>query len=122
MFHPHHLLFIPIVHFIFLAVSSLGGPCDAICAAQFHNIMWAIVTVLSCYFAVRHLLVSNLFGVLAGISLLITQGFWMYSTQADVYIPAMGCLALIAAILIVHDNPNLTITKAMIFNLQLITI
>lgn len=108
MFHPHHLLYTPIVHLLFRAFSVVFESCDVIFAAQFHNIIWAAVAVVALYFIVRHLLGSSLFGILAAICLLVCQGFWIYSTQVEVYIPAIGCVMLLLVILVVRGNANLT--------------
>lgn len=108
MFHSHHLLFTPIIRLFSLAISSVCKSCDTIFAGQIHNILWAIVTVLSLYFILRHLLDSSFYGVLAALSLLVSQGFWMYATQVEVYIPATGCLALVVAIMVTRQRANFT--------------
>ena len=119
MFHPHHLLYTPVVRVLYLAISSICESSDVIFAAQIHNIIWAVVTVLSFYFVVKHLLASSFVGVLAAIFLLVTRGFWQYSTQVEVYVPATGCIALLVAIIIVRRNASLTITEMVVISLLL---
>lgn len=48
LFHPHHLLFSPLVRLIYLGLSTLYPTMDAILAAQVHNAFWAVVGVTSC--------------------------------------------------------------------------
>ncbi|MFQ5719858.1 MAG: hypothetical protein ACE5IK_09955, partial [Acidobacteriota bacterium] len=43
LWHPHHLLFSPIVRVLYLALRSIGLGVDAIVAAQIHNAVWAAV-------------------------------------------------------------------------------
>ncbi|MGB8953484.1 MAG: DUF2723 domain-containing protein [Candidatus Aminicenantales bacterium] len=98
LFHPHHLLFNAIVRLIFLFISSVFPGQDAIFAAQIHNILWAAVAVGALYLIIRRLLNSVFWGILAATALLVSASFWQYATQTEVYVPAMGCLALIAVL------------------------
>ena len=104
LFHPHHLLFNPIIRFLFVLVSHLGGTIDVITVAQIHNILWAGAAILAMFLVVRHLLKSACWGAFAAVLLLLTKGFWAYSTQVQVYVPATGCLAIITALLILRDK------------------
>jgi len=104
LFHPHHLLFNPIIRFLFVLVSHLGGTVDVIAVAQIHNILWAIAAILAMFLVVRHLLKSVSWGAGAAVLLLLTKGFWAYSTQVQVYVPAAGCLAILTALLILRDK------------------
>jgi hypothetical protein len=104
LFHPHHLLFNPIIRFLFVLVSHLGGTIDVVTVAQIHNILWAVAVILAMFLVVRHLMKSVYWGAVAAVLLLLTKGFWAYSTQVQVYVPATGCLAIITALLILRDK------------------
>jgi hypothetical protein len=39
-------------------------------------------------------------GILTACALVVSNGFWAYSTQAEVYVPGMGCLAIVTWLLI----------------------
>lgn len=119
MFHPHHLIYTPMVHLFLLAISSIWGSCDAIFAGQIYNILWAIVTILSFYFIIRRLFASSFMRALAAVFLFVTQGFWVLSTQVEVYVPAAGCLALLTAAMIVSPNTNFTKGKMVMILLLL---
>ena len=119
MFHPHHLLYVPITHAIFLGLTNFCKGGDAVLAGQIHNIIWAIITILSTYFIVRHLLSSDLWGLIASVILLITQGFWIYSTQFEVYIPALGALSILSATLIVRADSKLSFRSVILISLLL---
>lgn len=102
LFHPHHLLFNPIIRLLFVFFSSSGRTADVIAVAQIHNILWAITAILAIYFLIRYLMKSIAWGAAAACLLLVTKGFWTYSTQVQVYVPAMGCLAVLTALLILR--------------------
>jgi hypothetical protein len=104
LFHPHHLLFNPIIRFLFVLVSSLGRTVDVIAVAQIHNILWAIAVILAMFFIVCYLMKSVSWGAAAAVLLLLTKGFWAYSTQVQVYVPAIGCLAILTALLILRGR------------------
>ena len=117
LFHPHHLIFTPVIHLFFLALSSIHGLGDAILAGQIHNILWAMIAAASFFLILKHLSVSTLFSSLATILLLVTRGFWELSTQTTMYISAMGVLALLVAILIVRREAQLAISKILVIAL-----
>jgi hypothetical protein len=104
LFHPHHLLFNPIVRLLFIVISSVCRACDVVIAAQIHNIFWAVVAVLAIFLIIRHIMASVTWGAGAAILLLLSTGFWAYSTQVQVYLPATGCLAAITALLILRHR------------------
>ena len=123
LFHPHHLLFNPIIRSLFLLVSHLGGTVDVIAVAQIHNILWAIAAILAMFLVVRHLLRSDCWGAVAAVLLLLTKGFWAYSTQVQVYVPATACLAVLTALLILRDKFVRTLpgvlTVSLVFSLSI---
>ena len=108
MFHPHHLLYIPFIHAFHLLISQICGPCNTIFSAQVFNILWAIAAVTAIFLVVRKLLDSSFAGLSAALLLLVSQGFWLYSTQTEVYVPALGSLALLVAIILAHRSLYLT--------------
>jgi len=104
LFHPHHLLFNPIVRGLLIILIQFCRSCEVILAAQVHNIFWAGVALCAVFIMIRHLTSSAAWGAAAFISLLATKGFWAYSTQVQVYIPALGCLAVMTAILMRREK------------------
>jgi hypothetical protein len=76
LFHPHHLLFNPIIRFLFVLDSHWGGAIDVITVAQIHNILWAVAAILAMFLVVRHLMKSVYWGAVAAVLLLLTKGFW----------------------------------------------
>lgn len=99
MYHPHHLLYVPIVRLMFDALRALGVVADAVLAAQVHNTLLGVAASITTFFIVRRWGGSLGAGVLAALALLASRGFWAYSTQADVYVPATACLAGVTLLL-----------------------
>jgi hypothetical protein len=99
LYHPHHLLYTPIVRFLYLALRALGTGADAILASQVHNTVLAVATGLATFSIVRRWGGSSIGAALTALALLATRGFWAYSTIADVYVPATACLAGVTLLL-----------------------
>jgi hypothetical protein len=106
LFHPHHLLYAPVVRAIFLTLRPLGVPgWDAIAAAQLHGIAWATVAVVFTFRIARRITGWTSLAVAGALALLFAQGFWMVSTHANSYVPALGCLSA-ALYLLVRRDPG----------------
>jgi hypothetical protein len=108
LFHPHHLLYNPLVRLFYLALSSVCRSCDVFLSAQIHNILWAVAAVIAMFIIIRWLFNSYFIGSAAAVFLLISQGFWKYATQTEVYVPAMACLALVVVMFIRRENSPLS--------------
>lgn len=96
LFHPHHLLFAPLVRLVLAALAPLGRGGDAILAGQIHNVAWAVAALLAARALVRRAGGSPALASGAALFLLVTRGFWVYATQVEVYVPALACLAVTA--------------------------
>jgi hypothetical protein len=117
IYSPHHLLFVPMIRLFIFILSPLGLPSDFINAAQIHNILWAVISVLLFYATVRCLLRSSVVGLIAAIFLLFTHNFWIFSTTAEPYIPSFGCLAAVTVLVIFHHGRRLSIMQIIIISL-----
>lgn len=93
MFHPHHLIYVPIAR----VIHQVTG-IDPILATLWQNLFWVVVLA----FAARRLAGAVLPGrwapVLAAVGLLALRGVMIYSVRVETYLPAMACLALAAAL------------------------
>jgi hypothetical protein len=114
LFHPHHLIYTPTIRLSSQLISTLYNLYDVIFAGQLHNILWATIAILSFFLILNHVTGSALLGLLGAIFFLATRGFWVLSTQITMYVPVTGCLALLAAILIIHRNNPLTFGKVVL--------
>lgn len=95
LFHPHHLLFSPIVRALYLPLAALHDGFDAILVAQLHNVAWAVVAVVSVYAIVAKMQGSRPLAAAAALGLLACRGFAVFATEVEVYVPAAGCAALL---------------------------
>jgi hypothetical protein len=98
--HPHHLIFSPVVRALHRALSSFGVSSDPLFAARLHNIMWACTAVAGVFLIVRTLAKSFALAVTLALLLAVCNGFWRFSTQAEVYVPATGCLTLLTYLMV----------------------
>jgi hypothetical protein len=99
LFHPHHLLYNIVVRLLYGMSSAVIPGVTALAVAQFHSIGWAIVGGGSLYTILRLWGAGRIVALLYAALLLCTQGILLYTTQAEVYLPAMGALALFTALL-----------------------
>jgi hypothetical protein len=111
MFHPHHLIFTPLIHVLYRAGLYFSPKTDPLTTGQLHNIAWAIVVLISLYFIVHHLTRSKLFALSAAAVLFATQGFLTYTTWFEVYMPALGCLSLLTVVLLRAPSGRLNPTS-----------
>lgn len=99
LFHPHHLLFSPIVRVFYLVLGSVTS-ATAVAAAQVHNAIWAALGVAGMYRIGQKLSGSLSVGIGAAGLLLAAQGYLRYASQVEVYVPATACLVLLVAALV----------------------
>ena len=124
LFHPHHLLFSPFVRGVLTALAPFGRGGDAILAGQLHNIAWAVAALLALRALLRRATGSAHLADGAALGLLFTRGFWVYATQVEVYLPALGCLALVTW-LVARDGatrpaPGTTLVAGLLFALAVL--
>jgi hypothetical protein len=94
MFHPHHLLYIPGVHLFRL----LFPQASVLMVAQAFNAVLATACVLLVFGLVRRFSGKAWLAFLAGLIFLGLNGFWIYSTQIEVYVPSLAFLGLLSAV------------------------
>jgi|GEM_PF-788755 len=99
LFHPHHLLFNPVIHVLWRGLGNVFPSVGPLEAAQVHNIVWALVVLAAVFLIVRRMTASPVLAALFALGLFVCLGFWQYVTFVEVYIPTMGCLTLILALL-----------------------
>lgn len=124
LFHPHHLLFSPLVRGVLALLAPLGRGGDAILAGQLHNVGWAVAALLALRALLLRAVVPAQLASGAALGLLFTRGFWVYATQVEVYLPALGCLAL-ATWLVTRDGaarpgPGTTLAAGLLFALAVL--
>jgi len=108
LFHPHHILYNGLVRLIYLGLKGLSLPVDAVLAAQLHNLFWAAAAVAALYFLLRMLFSGRKIAILGTVTFAVFQGFWVFATQVDVYIPALACLMILTCLLFRYRDSEIT--------------
>lgn len=97
--YPPHLLHVPalsLLHNLLAPVSS----CGTTCSAMLHSMLWAGIAIVSVF-----LIGKRLFGLLGALGLaaavLVSHGFWIFATQAEVYAAGVGASMAASCILLV---------------------
>jgi hypothetical protein len=99
LFHPHHLLFNPIVRGLWKGIAAVFPRASPIAAAQVHNIFWALIVLTAVFTIIRRMTGSAVAAALGSLALFSFLSFWQYATYVEVYLPTMGCLAVVLAAL-----------------------
>jgi hypothetical protein len=97
MWHPHHLLFIPINHWLYQLIAIFGLDPDPFWVAQFHNAVFGGLSVGAFYRIQRNIWEKDHLKWLFVAAFLFSYGFWTFSTQIEVYVPGLCFLLLLLA-------------------------
>jgi len=119
LFHPHHLLFNPITRLVMTGLTLFGGPADAVLAGQVHVLVYSAACVLLFYLIVLRLTSATIAALLAAGSLFMTRGFWLFSTQVEVYVPAAAWLIAIAAMIALNRGQGFSILAQIVMSVFL---
>lgn len=98
MTNPHHLLYVPIVYSLQKLLSPIIS-IDAITIAQIHNIAWSVLAIATIYGLLKLATGNTLTAIGGALLQMFSLLFWQFSTQAEVYVPAIACLLLISVYL-----------------------
>jgi len=97
-FYPPHLMHVSFIGILHGLLSALG-PCDIICAGMAQSVLWAGIGAASVYVIARQLF-GAAGGVATAIAVLLSHGFWVFGTQPEVYVPAVGAAMAASALLL----------------------
>lgn len=106
LFHPHHILFAPIVYALYHLLQALHLGGSAMLAGQLHNAAWAAAGLVALLLLIRQLRGSLIQGALVAAILLFCCGYWTYGSLVEPYVPAAACaLCLLPLMLGWVDGP-----------------
>lgn len=120
MFHPHHLLFSPFIRVLHRVFSIIIPDMSLLTTGQIHNTIWALISIVSLFNillrvpelkAEAALWVSTLFAV--------TYGLMTYSSWFEVYVPALGSIAFLVAVLASATETSLGLKRYFVITLLL---
>lgn len=112
-FHPHHLLFGATIDSLYRLFGSTG--CDAICIGQLHSIFWGVITVLSVYAISLRALESVIGAIAAAVATIISHGFIVFATQLEPYVPILGMISFLTALILLHEESLYELKYGVIF-------
>jgi hypothetical protein len=93
MFHPHHMIYVPVARAIHLATGV-----DPITATLWQNLFWTMVLAFAAWRLAGLVFSGRLAKVLAAGALLASRGVMIYSVRVETYLPALACLTLATAL------------------------
>lgn len=93
MFHPHHMIYVPVARAIHLVTGA-----DPLTAALWQNLFWTVVLAFAAWRLAGLVFSGRMARVLAAGALLATRGVMIYSVRVETYLPALACLALATAL------------------------
>lgn len=99
LFHPHHLLYEPVVFVIARLLARFGVAFPELGAARIHNGLWAIGGAFALVMLMTAVTGRRLVGFLAGALLVISAGAIVFSTQNDAYVPTLACTVILLSAL-----------------------
>lgn len=100
LFHPHHLVFTAAVRVSYFVLGWLTGHWDVLLAAQLHNLAFLAFGLLAMFWIGWQRLDSAAVGWVGMVMWACTAGMMTYTTQVEVYVPAIACLAGATAVLL----------------------
>jgi len=89
MFHPHHMIYVPVARWIHLVTGI-----DPITATLWQNLFWIVVLGLAAWRLAGLVFPGRWARILAVGSLLAARGVMIYSVRVETYLPALACLVL----------------------------
>jgi hypothetical protein len=85
--------------------------CDPICAGMLQSMVWSSVAVVAIYFIARVTLGTISAALSTALLVLVSHGFWVYATQAEVYAAMVGCTFAATAVLFTDRAAGLSGTR-----------
>jgi hypothetical protein len=89
MFHPHHLIYVPVARLIHLATGV-----DPITSCLLQNLFWTVVLALAAWRLAGLILPATAARLTAVAALLAARGVMIYAVRVETYLPALACLFL----------------------------
>ncbi|MBL7114467.1 MAG: hypothetical protein ISS35_01765 [Kiritimatiellae bacterium] len=104
LYHPHHVMFVPITRGLYRTYQFLGGTARA-----FDFMVWQSILSGACAAVLFFILLGNRSAFRQIDAIVVTAimagsyGFWRYSCEAEIYIPAV-CAALFPLLIVTREK------------------
>ena len=107
LFHPHHVLFNAVIHWLVRGLSALGLEADTIAVAQAHNAVFAAALIGAFAIWLARVRDGRRLGAVELAAPLLLAGssiFLEFATQPESYVPALACA--VGALAVLVDGPG----------------
>ena len=88
-FHPHHLLWLPIMHYLYSTFHSILPSLRAMVFLQAFNALCGGLSVFLMIRIVSSITKNQIAGIIAGLALGLSWGMLHYAADANVYVPVL---------------------------------
>jgi len=88
-FHPHHLLWLPIMHYLYSTFHSILPSLRAMVFLQAFNALCGGLSVFLIIRIVSSITKNQIAGIIAGLALGLSWGMLHYAADANVYVPVL---------------------------------
>src|SRR5574337_543235 len=106
IWHPHHLIYMPINLVIYRGLEFFCADCSAIAAGQIHSAIWALVGAICMQYIGARITGKSLHGLWLALLMATSQMPWVFSMQPQAYMPLIGALSLVFTYLLrTRSNP-----------------
>ena len=104
LLNPHHLVYLPAVRALSVALGKVCASCGPIHAAQAIGLASAAIAVVALFLLARRLAASTLVAAGLALALVFSRTFWVYSMQVSPYVPMVAALALFALAIVARGE------------------
>jgi hypothetical protein len=104
LLNPHHLVYLPAVRALSVALGKVCASCGPIVAAQAIGLASSAIAVVALFLLARRLAASTFVAFGLALVLIFTRTFWVFSMQVSPYVPLVAALALFALTIVTRGE------------------
>lgn len=96
LLNPHHLVYLPVIRALFVALSKVCTSCRAIDVAQAFGLVSSAIAAVALFLLAKRLAASTFVAAGLALVLIFARSVWVFSMQVSPYVPTLAALALLA--------------------------
>jgi len=104
LLNPHHLVYLPAVRALSVALGKVCASCGPITAAQAIGLASAAIAVVALFYLAKRLAASTFVATGLALALVFSRTFWVFSMQVSPYVPMVAALALFALAIVARGE------------------
>ena len=106
LLNPHHLVYLPAIRALFVALGKVCPSCGSIHAAQALGLVSAAIAVVALFLLARRLAASTFVAAGLALVLVFSRTFWVFTMQVSPYVPLLAALALFALTIVTRGEQD----------------